>query len=128
MEKKSKVDPALRDNFNTPEVLKILSEIVGDVNKYLESAKEPRGPLLLDIATYITNLLRIFGLIDSHGSIGFPTGSGTSFEQQVTPILNAFAKFRDDVRKCARENKKPSEVLKLCDDVRDEVLPELGVR
>merc|ERR1712098_342310 len=45
----------------------------------------------------------------------------------VMPYLQAMAEFRDNVRKDAREL-KASEILKECDRLRDDVLPELGVR
>ena len=43
------------------------------------------------------------------------------------PFLNAMSEFRDNVRKQAREL-KATEILKECDRLRDDVLPELGVR
>ena len=42
------------------------------------------------------------------------------------PYLNALSKFRDEVRAEAR-NKKAFEILSLCDNLRDNVLPDLGV-
>jgi len=44
------------------------------------------------------------------------------------PYLSALAEFRDGVRSLAREKKDPKEILKLSDILRDDVLPELGVR
>jgi cysteinyl-tRNA synthetase len=67
-------------------------------------------------------------------------------EETVMPYLDAFAKFRDDVRQVARQQKckltsssygilghvnitlTATDILKLCDEVRDDVLPNLGVR
>jgi len=43
------------------------------------------------------------------------------------PYLNSMADFRDNVRKSAREI-KATEILKECDRLRDDVLPNLGVR
>ena len=43
------------------------------------------------------------------------------------PYLNAMADFRDNVRRTARE-RKATEILKECDRLRDDVLPDLGVR
>ena len=42
------------------------------------------------------------------------------------PYLNALSKFRDEVRAEARA-KKAIEILSLCDNLRDNVLPDLGV-
>lgn len=43
------------------------------------------------------------------------------------PYLTALSQFRDAVRENARDL-KATEILKLCDRLRDEVLPNLGVR
>ena len=50
-----------------------------------------------------------------------------TFFQAVMPYLTALADFRDSVRKEAIPI-KASIILKTCDDLRDNVLPELGVR
>lgn len=43
------------------------------------------------------------------------------------PYLTILAEFRDNVRNSAR-NLKAIEILKECDNVRDEILPNVGVR
>lgn len=43
------------------------------------------------------------------------------------PYLTALSQFRDAVRENARDL-KATEILKLCDQLRDDVLPNLGVR
>ena len=48
-------------------------------------------------------------------------------EETVMPYLNAMADFRDNVRRAAREL-KATEILQECDRLRDDVLPDLGVR
>lgn len=48
-------------------------------------------------------------------------------EDIAMPYLNALADFRDVVRKEARESKQTN-ILKECDRLRDDTLPELGVR
>ena len=48
-------------------------------------------------------------------------------EETVMPYLTAMADFRDDVRKAAREL-KAVEILQKCDRLRDDTLPNLGVR
>ena len=45
----------------------------------------------------------------------------------MMPYLSAMADFRDDVRKAAREL-KAVEILQKCDRLRDDTLPNLGVR
>merc|ERR1712004_967734 len=60
---------------------------------------------------------------------GFPAGGSGAIdlESVVMPYLNSMATFRDNVRKSAREL-KATDILKECDELRDNVLPELGVR
>jgi len=49
-------------------------------------------------------------------------------EEKIIPYLNALAEFRDSVRTSVREKKDPKDILILCDQLRDDILPELGVR
>lgn len=49
------------------------------------------------------------------------------FEQNVTPYLTALSAFRDAVREHAR-TVSATEILQLCDRLRDDILPNLGVR
>jgi len=46
----------------------------------------------------------------------------------MLPYLQALSVFRDDVRRLTRNNASKQELLALCDQLRDDVLPELGVR
>ena len=43
------------------------------------------------------------------------------------PYVELIADFREGIRKIAREH-KVTEILKMCDDIRDSKLPELGVQ
>ncbi len=43
------------------------------------------------------------------------------------PYLTAMSEFRDSVREQAR-SLKATEILKECDNLRDEILPNMGVR
>jgi cysteinyl-tRNA synthetase len=75
-------------------------------------------------------MLKMFGAIEDDEAIGFPvagTQNSLDVEQVVMPYLTAFTMFRENVRRVARQQ-KAVEILKLCDQVRDDVLPNLGVR
>lgn len=48
-------------------------------------------------------------------------------EKTVMPYLSAMSEFRDSVREHAR-NLKATDILKVCDNLRDEILPNMGVR
>ena len=64
-------------------------------------------------------------ILDSY-SVKIPLYTHTFF-QAVMPYLTALADFRDSVRKEAIPI-KASNILKTCDSLRDDVLPELRVR
>ncbi|XP_072905363.1 cysteine--tRNA ligase, cytoplasmic isoform X2 [Hemitrygon akajei] len=133
-EKKADVHRALCDNIDTRTVMEDLRALVSQCNTYIavkKSNKElPNRMLLRTIATYLTEMLKIFGAIEGEEGLGFPVGGDAkifNLESTVLPYLKVLSDFRENVRQIARE-KKVIEVLQLCDTVRDDTLPELGVR
>uniref|UniRef100_F6UF61 Cysteine--tRNA ligase, cytoplasmic n=1 Tax=Monodelphis domestica TaxID=13616 RepID=F6UF61_MONDO len=133
-DKKAAVHEALCDNVDTRTALEEMRALVGQCNLYMAARKAarklPSRVLLETVAAYLTQMLRIFGAIEGDAALGFPVGggaSGTSLEATVMPFLQVLSDFREGVRKIARE-KKVLEVLQLSDALRDDVLPELGVR
>uniref|UniRef100_A0A4W2C523 Cysteine--tRNA ligase, cytoplasmic n=1 Tax=Bos indicus x Bos taurus TaxID=30522 RepID=A0A4W2C523_BOBOX len=132
--KKAAVHQALCDNIDTRTVLEEMRALVGQCNLYMAARKaarrRPHRVLLESIAHYLTHMLKIFGAIEEESSLGFPIGgAGTSLnlESTVMPYLQVLSEFREGVRRIAREHRVP-EVLQLSDALRDNVLPELGVR
>uniref|UniRef100_A0A6U0T1A9 cysteine--tRNA ligase n=1 Tax=Eucampia antarctica TaxID=49252 RepID=A0A6U0T1A9_9STRA len=133
---KSRVDAALRDDFDTPASINALSDLVKATNLYLDScvARQitPVNLLLRNAAVYITHIFRIFGLIpdSAGGEIGFPiggAGDAADLEEALTPVLDSLMQFRASVRDFARV-KDTGGVLSECDKFRDDVLPVLGIR
>lgn len=132
-----KVNDALRDDFDTPAVLTTLADLVKATNLYLEAAEasngeaSPNGLVVRNVATYVTRIFRVFGLIADSTGIGFQDtsgdGSGASKEATLEPVLNALMDFRMQVREQAR-SKDVLGVLNQCDVFRDDVLPKLGIR
>ncbi|KAL3841577.1 hypothetical protein ACJMK2_019698 [Sinanodonta woodiana] len=123
---------ALCDSIDTKTSLDHLRDLVAASNIYIaktKSTQKPNRMLLQNIAVYITQMLRIYGAIEDETQIGFPAGGSNAgnVEELVLPYLTAFSNFREEVRKVAREQKLPA-LLQLCDAVRDDVLPNLGVR
>lgn len=127
------VHAALLDNFDTPTAVAALLELVNRANEYIASAGAAvRVSSVLRAAQYITRMLRIFGLVNGTEEIGFgpdtaAAGGAASSEAALAPMLDAWAEFRNGVRSRARELRDPA-LLGLCDAVRDEVMPRLGVR
>uniref|UniRef100_H0WT90 Cysteine--tRNA ligase, cytoplasmic n=1 Tax=Otolemur garnettii TaxID=30611 RepID=H0WT90_OTOGA len=133
-DKKTAIHEALCDNIDTRTVMEEMRALVSQCNLYMAARKaarrKPNRALLESIALYLTHMLKIFGAIEEESSLGFPVGeprSSLNLEATVMPYLQVLSEFREGVRKIAREKKVP-EVLKLSDALRDDVLPELGVR
>nr|CAD7405038.1 unnamed protein product [Timema poppensis] len=151
---KNSVHNALCDNVDTRTALDALRELIGNVNIYLRdkrvSGQEGNYILLRDIGTYVTWIFKVFGAIPKEDSLGLPiSGSGQTtnvsdtirshnicisyisaqyiVEEIVMPYLTILAKFRDSVRIQARQL-QATEILKECDRLRDDVLPNVGVR
>ncbi|EPB78809.1 cysteine--tRNA ligase [Ancylostoma ceylanicum] len=130
---KGEVHEALCDSVDTRTVIEKLRELIGLGNSYIvEKEKEgaiPNCSLLRKIALYVTDLFAVFGVIPKSGEIGFPMESESAIgtEAMLMPYLNALASFREKVRNVAKDNKIIA-ILEECDRLRDDVLPELGVR
>ncbi|XP_033121269.1 cysteine--tRNA ligase, cytoplasmic-like [Anneissia japonica] len=131
---KAKIHQSLCDSIDTRSALEGMRILVTHCNIYMQakqtSKQVPNRKLLEGIAKYLTRLLKVFGAISEDESIGFPIAGGSqnaNVEEVVMPYLETLSQFRGQVRKIAREQ-KATDILKLCDGLRDDVLPELGVR
>jgi len=133
---KKQIHVALCDSIDTPTVMENIRQLVTTTNIYMNTTNTTSNRLLLrNIAAYITRLINIFGLNSSTSSvddIGFTRSneqqtSSVNVEDIAMPYVEQFALFRDGVRTQAIAIKN-KEILTLCDHVRNEVLPELGVR
>ncbi|XP_008162717.1 cysteine--tRNA ligase, cytoplasmic isoform X3 [Chrysemys picta bellii] len=133
-DKKAAIHEALCDNIDTRTVLEEMRSLVSQSNSYIAAKKTarqmPNRLLLESISSYLTQMLKIFGAIESDEALGFPVGGNgqnLNLESTVMPYLQVLSDFREGVRQIARE-KKVTEVLQLSDALRDDILPELGVR
>eukprot|EP00603_Paraphysomonas_imperforata_P006991 CAMPEP_0114448774 /NCGR_PEP_ID=MMETSP0103-20121206/20511_1 /TAXON_ID=37642 ORGANISM="Paraphysomonas imperforata, Strain PA2" /NCGR_SAMPLE_ID=MMETSP0103 /ASSEMBLY_ACC=CAM_ASM_000201 /LENGTH=637 /DNA_ID=CAMNT_0001620825 /DNA_START=13 /DNA_END=1926 /DNA_ORIENTATION=- len=129
-EAKDKVHTALLDDYDTPTAASALLELVRHANRYIEESVVSSS-VLTSIGRYVTSMLRIFGLIPEATEIGFPLESASSGaenkEELLAPYLDALTNFREKVRVAAM-GKDSIAVLKAADELRDSVLPELGVK
>ncbi|XP_019375255.1 PREDICTED: cysteine--tRNA ligase, cytoplasmic isoform X1 [Gavialis gangeticus] len=133
-DKKAAVHEALCDNIDTRTVLEEMRSLISQSNSYIAAKKSarlmPNRLLLESVSSYLTQMLKIFGAIESDEIVGFPVGrngQNVNLESTVMPYLQVLSEFREGVRQIARE-KKVAEVLQLSDALRDNILPELGVR
>merc|ERR1719273_2408780 len=129
------VHRALCDNIDTRTVLMSIKDLVSNANLYIESKRSSKEThnraLLKNMASYITNIFDILGLITKPEQIGFASSNqeAGNAEEILLPYLDALASFRDNVRIKARAlDGKGGLILKECDNLRDEILPQLGVR
>ena len=132
VEMKQRVREALCDNIDTKSSLDAMKNMISTCNKYLAQQKQSANRVLIkNVAEYITRLFQIYGVIEGKQSLGFPSdssGAGSAnAEEVVMPVLEALAEFREQVRKEARQL-RATRVLELCDEIRDDILPNLGVR
>lgn len=122
-----------------------IRDLIAAVHVYLREQKSPDTLLLNNIARYVTQIFQIFGVIPSGNVIGFPSGLNdvnVSFkkketltlkffclqrEELVMPYLTILSEFRQAIRTHAKEIKATT-ILEECDRLRDQILPEVGVR
>lgn len=127
------VHAALLDNFDYPTAMMTLFDLVNETNKYLTAGAACKALLLGKVAAYVFKMLRVFGVLDQE-PLGFAVqganggGGAQSAEESLAPVLDAFTDFRAQIRQSARDRVPHDELLAQCDAVRDNVLPELGVR
>jgi len=123
------IDNALKDNFDTPKVMHALINLISATNTYI-SAGSTKRYLLKKIAAYVTKILKVFGIINQD-QIGFPSSDSNSSSDRkeiLLPFLKNLTDFRSSIRNLAKSNAPNYEYLNLCDDIRDNKMPELGVR
>jgi len=136
------VHESLLDNFNTKEAMGALLKVINEANAYLRTANaKPSVLLLRSIASYITEILKVFGVVSGSDEFGFGSGGSGDGNGESTdgsgsePFIGAMVSFRESVRNEALEAAKGGDaqaaiqsILQICDGLRDEVLPKLGVR
>jgi len=125
------IHAAFLQNFDTPEVLKQLLDVIHLANVYTNQMRAknepPKAFILHKIAKYIAHILGVMGIEFPEHGFGVESASGSSLAGNKE-ILDALAAFRGDVRAAAKEQKPHVDFLKLTDRLRDEVMPELGIR
>jgi len=130
--KQTAVREALCDNFNTPRAIQELYELVTATNAYLQqNPKDIKAPLLRMVSRFVFQIMKCFGIYEEGDFPAIASGAagaeaGASYEDVITPLMNVLCKFRDDVKKNAGTGGK--ELFKLSDQLRDDILPYLGIR
>ncbi|KJE97474.1 cysteinyl-tRNA synthetase [Capsaspora owczarzaki ATCC 30864] len=129
---KQAIHEAFLNSINTPAVFGHLQDLVSATNTYLNTpGNVPKSNILRGVGNFATWILSVVGVIPNGraGEIGFPIGGadGASADIVLLPAAKTIAAFRDVVRKEARASKATA-LLQACDALRDETLPQLGIR
>ena len=83
-------------------------------------------PLVRSVSKYILKMMKVFGVYDEDVVPAVSEGDTLNREEIITPFLNVLTQFRDQVKDKATLG--PKDLFKLCDDLRDDILPHLGIR
>ena len=127
----------LLDSIDTRGAMDALSDLIKAVNVYLTTRQDASGPppqafLLRQAAAFVTRILSVFGLAPSAGDVlGMGAEGGepnTASDTKTAAVLDAFCAFRDSMRAAARRGAPPNEFLSACDEVRDGIMVDLGIR
>jgi len=122
------VRAALCDSFDTPTAVNELTALVSLTNTYL-LADGVKVPLVLQVSRYVFKVLTAFGVYESGDLPSVESGdaqSKESVEDAITPVMNALSNFRDSIKRQANEG--PKAIFQLSDELRDDVLPFMGIR
>ncbi|CBK24811.2 uncharacterized protein [Blastocystis hominis] len=123
---RTSVHTCLCDDFDTAGAMEALEGLVRAVYRYLETAKHIVAPLVLSCAGFVSQMFRVFGLIEPEPKIGFAAGEEAADREAVlSPVVEILSKFRTVVKKNRAD---PAALLKLCDEIRDDILPFVGIR
>ena len=142
LETQQKVHESLLDNFNTKEAMLALMQVISQANIYLRTPDvKPAVLTFKSIAVYVTQILKVFGVVTGNDDFGFEASDGAGGSANaVEPMIDTMVSFREKVRDEALAAVKASKgdpeaaakaiqaILKTCDALRDEVLPSVGVR
>ncbi|BFU18438.1 cysteine--tRNA ligase, putative [Entamoeba histolytica HM-1:IMSS-B] len=109
------IHTALCNNFDTATAMNHLFALIRKCNEYLSSTSSTL--LLRSALYYIQKMLKVFGIEEKQ----------VSSSSDNAPLLDTWCLFRTEVRKEAIKSKNTN-ILNLCDKVRDEDLPKVGVR
>jgi len=117
-----RVHAALCDNFDTPAAMEALESCISSANQYFIEQELPKFPLLLRANEFVRDILSIFGVVDNSGS-----GDGSLGSSTQDALVGELVSVRDKIRELASLSKDPS-LLRLSDELRDEVFVKLGIK
>ena len=136
IEAKKNIHAYFCDNFNTPGVVSTILDLIKKTYEYQEKTEKVKTlklHLIYTVGKYISDILKCLGLVYNTDFVDYfrTSGEGDSnknAEEILTPYMDVLTKFRHEVKNAIVVEKDEKKILKLCDQLRDDILPELGVR
>lgn len=126
---KEEVHEAFCDNLNTPQVIKIINDLLNISNNYISNNGDIVIRPILVITRYITKILSILGFEARSDMIGWKESTeGSSNDQDAIKLQFAqvISNIRDKIRQFGISAKN-NELLALSDRIRDDDLLNLGI-
>ena len=134
-EVKKNVHSSFCDNFNTPGVVSNILELIRNTYEYQEKSSKSKNlklHLIYSVAKFVSDILKCLGLVYNTDFVDYfrlsENDAGKNAEEIISPFMDIITKFRHEVKNAIVVEKDEKKILKLCDQLRDETLPELGVR
>jgi cysteinyl-tRNA synthetase len=134
---KLSVDSSLRSNINTPNVIKLLQELVGSLFTHIMTVEKSETyvseEIINDTIYYIKSILDVFGLDSFDDMDNSDNGLGDNLLKVIYDIRyelrdiakNIVTKVKPLDKSLAIELRQS--IFNLTDKVRDQVLPSLGI-
>ena len=130
---KTQVHEYLCDNFNIPNALNATLELMRKTYEYANSTtNQIKIHILYSIGNFVSHIFKCFGLVYNTDFIEYfkfdTSESGKNAEEILTPFIEATTEFRSKIKTAACVDKDLKLILQICDQLRDDVLPYLGVK
>lgn len=122
------VDTSFKNNLDYVSAVKSILQLISDTNKYM-IRDFPQQSLIIKARNLISHHLNT--VLGFNYSTTTTTTTTTAVVATVEKERNVWCAFRDGVRALAFQNKKSaghSEIMALCDKIRDQELPACGIR
>lgn len=129
---KNDVHEALCNNFSTETVLEVVNKLISNFNIYATNAESSKNKnefkvsLAYNYGNFISYILKCFGLVYKTEFLDNLAETDDS-EKIIEPFVSAIADYRDDIRNKAIA-KDFKGILQVSDNLRDNILPYLGIR
>eukprot|EP00638_Chattonella_subsalsa_P000764 CAMPEP_0117747110 /NCGR_PEP_ID=MMETSP0947-20121206/8320_1 /TAXON_ID=44440 /ORGANISM="Chattonella subsalsa, Strain CCMP2191" /LENGTH=541 /DNA_ID=CAMNT_0005564509 /DNA_START=301 /DNA_END=1926 /DNA_ORIENTATION=- len=122
----------LGNDFDTPSAINRLDALMSAVHEHLKHSNKATPPEPVEASVnYISKILESFGLMPNAASNNLQQNQDGQFHSTPSQVIDILASFRTQVRRKALKMKEDKssmhDLLKLCDDMRDRNLPEIGI-